>query len=157
MPYRRTISARPAAGCGLPREPGSPHPAAGLAEIVRLYGIRHWIEMVFTQLAKRAMRPVGRGREHVADLDLTVGDDYPVDEQLGQQPALLEAGGGQPGPDGLAECLDAVGDGLEFEPLPGSSVQLALLGEQRGVPAVQVLAFALELGQPEDLGEVGVQ
>jgi DDE superfamily endonuclease len=142
---------------GSPRQAESLHPAAGLAEIVRLYGIRNWIEMVFTQLAKRAMRPVGRGREHVADLGLVVGDDYPVDEQLGQLPPLPEAGGGQPGPDGLAECLDAVGDGLEFEPLPGSSVQLALLGEQRGVPAVQVLAFALELGQPEDLGEVGVQ
>jgi hypothetical protein len=25
-------------------EPGSPHPAASLAEIVRLYGIRNWIE-----------------------------------------------------------------------------------------------------------------
>jgi hypothetical protein len=28
---------------GGPREAGSPHPAAGLAEIVRIYGIRHWI------------------------------------------------------------------------------------------------------------------
>ena len=27
-----------------PREAGSPDPAAGLAEIVRIYGIRHWIE-----------------------------------------------------------------------------------------------------------------
>ena len=29
---------------GGPREGGSPHPAADLAEIVRIYGIRHWIE-----------------------------------------------------------------------------------------------------------------
>src|SRR5580693_5251943 len=29
---------------GGPREADSPHPAAGLAEIVRIYGIRHWIE-----------------------------------------------------------------------------------------------------------------
>jgi hypothetical protein len=103
------------------------------------------------------VRPVGRGGERVADLGLAAGDDDPVDERLGQLPPLPEAGGGQPGPDGLAECLDAVGDGLEFEPLPGGSVQLALPGGQRGVPAIQVLAFALELGQPEDLGEVGVQ
>ena len=40
------------------READSPHPAAPLAEIVRIYGIRHWIEMVFTQLAKRAVRPL---------------------------------------------------------------------------------------------------
>ena len=72
-------------------------------------------------------------------------------------PALVEGGGGQLGPDGLAECLDPVGDGAEFQPLPGGGVQLALLGEQGSVPAVQVLAFAVEFGQGDDLGEVGVQ
>jgi hypothetical protein len=35
--YLVTNLARP----GGPREPDSPHPAAGLAEIVRIYGIRH--------------------------------------------------------------------------------------------------------------------
>ena len=80
------------------------------------------IEMVFTQLAKRAVRPVRGGWQDVADLDLVLGDDYPVDEQLGQLPALLEGGGGEPGPDGLAEALDPVGRGLEFEPLPGGGI-----------------------------------
>jgi hypothetical protein len=102
------------------------YPAAGLAAG---YARRWAIEMVFTQLAKRAVRPVGGGREHVADLDVAVGDDHAVDEQLGQQPALLEGGGGQPGPDGLAEGLDPVGDGAEFQLVPGRGVQLALLGE----------------------------
>ena len=100
-------------------------------------------EMVFPQLAKRAMRPVGGDREHVADLDVAVGDDHAVDEQLGQLPPLGEGGGGQPGPDGLAECLDPVGDGAEFQLLPGRGVQLALLGEQRVAAAVQVLALAV--------------
>ena len=142
---------------GGPREADSDHPAADLAEIVRIYGIRHWIEMVFPQLAKRAVRAVGGGWQDVADLDVAVGDDHAVDEQLRQLPPLVEGSGGQPGPDGLAECLDPVGDGLEFQPLPGSGIQLALLGEQRGVAAVQVLALALEFSQPDDLGEVGVQ
>ena len=114
-----------------------------LAKLIQVAVTRWRIEMVFTQLAKRAVRPVRGGREHVADLDLVVGDDHPVDEQLGQQPPLLEGGGGQPGPDGLAECLDPVGDGAEFQLLPGRGVQLALLGEQRGVSAVQVLALAV--------------
>src|SRR4249919_1219410 len=35
---------------GGPREPDSPYPAAGLAEIVRLYGIRHWIEQGYKQV-----------------------------------------------------------------------------------------------------------
>ena len=126
------------------------------AELAACYAWRWAIEMVFTQLAKGPVRPVGGGREHVADLDLAVGDDNAVDEQLGQQPPLGEGGGGQPGPDGLAECLDPVGDGAEFQLLPGRGVQLALLGEQRGAAAVQVLALAFQLGKGDDLGEVGV-
>jgi DDE superfamily endonuclease len=35
---------------GGPREKDSPHPAAGLAEIVRLYGIRNWIEQSYKQV-----------------------------------------------------------------------------------------------------------
>jgi Insertion element 4 transposase N-terminal/Transposase DDE domain len=105
-------------------------------ELVKLYHQRWEIEMVFTQLAKGAVRPVSGGWQDVADLGLVLGDDYPVDEQLGQLPPLREGGGGQPGPDGLAECLDPVSDGAEFQLLPGGGVELALLGEQGGVPAV---------------------
>jgi hypothetical protein len=131
--------------------------ACPAAELAAAYAWRWAIEMVFTQLAKRAVRPVGGGREHVADLDLVVGDDHPVDEQFGQQPALLEGGGGQPGADGLAECLDPVGDGLQFQPLAGGGVQLALLGRQGGAAAVQLVPLALEFGQGDDLGQVGVE
>ena len=35
---------------GGPREAGSPHPAAALAEIVRLYAIRNWIEQSYKQV-----------------------------------------------------------------------------------------------------------
>jgi len=35
---------------GGPREAGSPHPAAGLAEITRIYGIRNWIEQGYKQV-----------------------------------------------------------------------------------------------------------
>ena len=41
------------------------------------------IEMVFPQLAKGPVRPVGRGGQHVADVNLAVGDDDAVDEQFG--------------------------------------------------------------------------
>src|SRR6266704_1668281 len=117
-------------------------------ELAALYHERWESDMVFTQLAKGAVRPVRGGREDVADLDLAAGDDHPVDEQLGQLPPLLEGGGGQPGPDGPAECLDPVSDDSEFQPLPGGGVQLPLLGEQGGMPAVQVLVLAVQLGQP---------
>jgi hypothetical protein len=35
---------------GGPREEGSPHPAADLAEVVRIYGIRHWVEQSYKQV-----------------------------------------------------------------------------------------------------------
>jgi hypothetical protein len=35
---------------GGPREAGSPHPAASLAEITRIYGIRNWIEQGYKQV-----------------------------------------------------------------------------------------------------------
>src|SRR5436189_4128296 len=35
---------------GGPREPDSPHPAASLAEITRIYGIRHWTEQGYKQV-----------------------------------------------------------------------------------------------------------
>jgi hypothetical protein len=35
---------------GGPREAGSPHPAADLAEVVRIYAIRHWIEQSCKQV-----------------------------------------------------------------------------------------------------------
>ena len=39
------------------------------------WSLRNW---------QRAVRPVGGDRDHGADLGLAVGDDHPVDEQLGQ-------------------------------------------------------------------------
>ncbi len=151
----------------LVRDPGSRQPydlglftldtTASPAAIAGRYSWRWPIEMVFPQLAKRAVRPIAGDREHVADLGFAVGDDHPVDEQLSELPPLVEGGGGQPGADGLAECLDPVGHGPQLQPLPGDGVQLALLGGQRGAAAVQVLALALEFGQPHDLGQVGVQ
>ncbi len=75
------------------------------------------IEMVFSQLTKGPVRASGGGRQHVADLDLVVGDDHPVDEQLHQLAPLFEGGGGESGSDGLAERLDAVGHRLQFQAL----------------------------------------
>jgi Insertion element 4 transposase N-terminal/Transposase DDE domain len=119
------------------------HRACPAAELAAGYAWRWAIEMVFPQLAKGAVRPSGGGREHVADLDVAVGDDDPVDKQLGQLATLGEGGGRQAGADSLAEGLDPVGDGAEFQLLPGRGVQLALLGDQGGAAAVQVLALAV--------------
>src|SRR5215472_16250966 len=116
----------------------TPVPASQLDApgVVTAYKNLKYVEMVFPQLAKGAVRPVGGGWQHVADLDLAAGDDHAVDEQFGQLSPLGEGGGGQPGPDGAAEPLDPAGDGGQFEPLPGGGLQLPLLGQQCGVAAV---------------------
>jgi hypothetical protein len=44
--YLVTNLARP----GGPREDDSPWPAAGLAEITRIYGLRHWVEQSYKQV-----------------------------------------------------------------------------------------------------------
>ncbi len=51
----------------------------------------HWhIEIVQTQITKpRVLAPRASG-DHVADLDLGVGDHNPIDEQFDQLPPLLE-------------------------------------------------------------------
>jgi hypothetical protein len=49
-----------------PREAGSPHPAAGLAEIVRIYGIRHWIEQSYKQVKDELGRADFQVRSDIA-------------------------------------------------------------------------------------------
>jgi hypothetical protein len=78
--------------------------------------------MVFSQLTKGPVRASGGGWQDVADLDLVVGDDDAVDEQLHQLAPLFEGGGGESGSDGLAERFDAIGHGLQFQALFGGGV-----------------------------------
>src|SRR6266542_2131924 len=101
--------------------------AATPAELVERYATRWSVEMVFPQLAKARVRALGCGGQRVADLDLAVGHDHPVDEQLHQQPPLGERGRGQPVPDGPAETLDPVGDSAKLQPLLRDRVQLVQL------------------------------
>ena len=61
--------------------------------------------MVFTQLAKRAVRPLGRGWQDVADLDVAVGDDHTVNEQFDELALLFKGGLGEPELHPLAEVL----------------------------------------------------
>src|SRR5260370_15269066 len=83
------------------------YPARDIAE---LYGMRWASEMVFTQLAKRAVRPLRRGREHVADLGFAAGGEDAAGEQPGRRPAAVARGGRRP-----AAC------GRPSRPCPGGA------------------------------------
>ena len=89
-------------------------PAGTIAELARIAGAPLGHRDGLSATDKGGVRAVGRGWQHVADLDFAVGDDHPVDVQLGQLSPLRERGRCEPGADGLAECLDPVGDGAQF-------------------------------------------
>jgi hypothetical protein len=80
--------------------------AAEAMQVVRLYGLRWRVEVVFTQMTKPDVFALWAGGQHVADLDLGVGDDHAVDEQQHELPLLLEAGLGQPALHACAEGLN---------------------------------------------------
>ena len=48
--------------------------------------------MVRPQLAKRDLGDVCGGRDDVADLDLLMGNDHPIDQELDEGTFLLERG-----------------------------------------------------------------
>ena len=80
--YLATNLSRP----GSPREAGSPHPAASLEEVVRIYGNRHW-----TAARRRTWRPGGHpGHVHPrcpqeADQSRAVGAGT-LDREPGHRP-----------------------------------------------------------------------
>ena len=74
--------------------------------LVNLYGKRWGIEVVFPQMTKADVFAFGAGGQHVTDLDLGVGDDHAVDEQLHELPALLEVGLRQPALHACAERFE---------------------------------------------------
>jgi hypothetical protein len=58
----------------------------------RAYVRRFDPEIVCTQVTKPRLGAAGGGGDHIADLHLAVGHHHPVDQQLHQLAALLEAG-----------------------------------------------------------------
>ena len=62
-------------------------------------------EVVFPQMTKPDVLTLGAGREHVADLDLGIGHDHPVDQELDEGAARREGRLGQAARDPLPEDL----------------------------------------------------
>jgi hypothetical protein len=75
----------------LRRRPGRP-----LAFDQAIYARRNVVEIVCTQMTKTDMLASGRRGDDVADLDIPVSDDNPINEQLDEVALLLKGGLGQP-------------------------------------------------------------
>jgi len=81
------------------------NPARAL-RVFQMYRQRWSVEIVFTQMTKTHVLAAWVSRDHISDLDIVVGDQYPVDQQLHQFPLLLERGVGQTRLNTTAEALD---------------------------------------------------
>ncbi len=68
------------------------------------------VEIVQSQMTKSDLLAGPVRWHYVADLDLTIADDHPVDQKFDQGPLLLECGIGQSLPDPTAEILEGAGE-----------------------------------------------
>jgi DDE superfamily endonuclease len=101
----------------------------------RAYVRRFDLEIVCTQVTKPRRGAAGGGGDHVADLDLAVGDHDPVDQQLHQLAALLKVGLAQARAQLVQHLGHRLGDRAHLDqprtlrgdlPLSGQQVRLLL-------------------------------
>src|SRR3712207_6181780 len=95
-------------------------------------------------------------RHRVADLHLAVGDDHAVDQELHQEPSLLECGLGQSLPHPLAEVLEAVGKPGEFLLPVCLRFKLSRLPLELALALLEVTPAPPVLVQQDDPGEIGL-
>jgi hypothetical protein len=112
--------------------------------------------IVCTQMTKMHVLTGGRCRDHIANLDVRVGDDHAVNEEFNQLPLLfpgcLLKASLHPGTEGFHGLGEP---GQILLPL-GVCCELVFLAHQRLQVLLQTLAPALILLQRHDLVEVGV-
>ena len=139
------------------RSPGSWSPTCRPRRVgVGWYASRMWIEIVFTQMTKRHPLAGRVERDGVADLDLAVGDQHAVDQQLDELPLPREVGAGQARPNPPAEVGGRGRPAGELGPPVHLRLQLVGLPAQRLEPLLQRLPAALVLGQRDDGEQVGL-
>jgi hypothetical protein len=89
---RRIPDTIPSATTSVPIAVGVAARGAGRWVCRDQYRRRNKVEIVCTQVTKPGLGAAGGGWDHIADLHLAVGHHDPVDQQLDQLAALLEAG-----------------------------------------------------------------
>src|SRR5829696_5936662 len=123
----------------------------------RAYVRRFDLEIVCTQVTKPRLGAAGRGRDHIADLHLAVGDHHPVDQQLHQLAALLEVGLAQTHAQLLQHPSHGLGDAADLDQPLTLGGDLPLACQQVGLLPGKGPVLALEGVQVDHLGQVGVQ
>jgi transposase len=97
---------------------------------------RRWVvEIVHSQTTKPNGRTVTGGGEHVADLDIAVGDNDTVDQEFDKRPPLLKSRRAQAIADLGAKRLERLRHGAQRDVLLGHGLEAPLLTLQRLLPA----------------------
>ena len=123
----------------------------------RAYVRRFDLEIVCTQVTKPGLGAVVGGGDHIADLHLAVGHHHPVDQQLHQLAALLEAGLAQAHPELLQHLGHRLGDRADLDQPLALGGDLPLAGQQVGLLPGKAPVLPLEAGQVDGLGQVRLQ
>ena len=123
----------------------------------RAYTRRFDLEIVCTQVTKPRLGAGWGGGDHVADLDLAVGHHHPVDQQLDQLAALLEAGLAQACAELLEHLGRRLGDAAHLGQPLALGGDLPLTRPQVGLLLAEGPVLPLEGGQVDHLGQVGLQ
>ena len=116
---------------------------------------KRWVvEIVWTQMTKADVLGPGAGRQHVADLDLILGDDHPIDQQFDELTPPLEARPFQAGGDPPAERLECRRQAEDLGEPPRLAGQPRLLRGQCRLACPQGAAPATVLLQRDDPAQV---
>ena len=119
-------------------------------QIIKFYSLRFQIEMVFMQMTKTDMFAGGVGWENISDFDISVRDDYSIDEQFYQFSFLFKTGILQSRSDAAAKIIDRSRQTSQFT-LPVYLLnKLLLLSFQPLVFTIQVCSTLLIFRQRDN-------
>ena len=121
---------------------------------LEIYLQRMKIEIVFTQMTKMDVFARRTGRDHVSDLDISIFDNNPVNEQFYQFPFLFKVSILQPGLDTAAEIFDRSGQAGEFILSVYLMDKLLFQVFHALTLAIQIGSSTLVLGQRDDTVQV---
>ena len=88
--------------------------AVSLQALCRMYLWRFAIEIVFTQMTKTDVFAGRGGRNNISDLNISILDHYPINQQLDQFPSLIKVGILQARLNALAKQPDRVRQPSQF-------------------------------------------
>ncbi len=111
--------------------------------------------VVQSQMTKTDPLAKWSGRHHDADLDLTVGDDHPVDQEFDERTSLLERGVGQSLPYPGARRPNGTGQSGEFSLSGTMGLQLPCLLFQLMLTSFEISFTPSVFTDEHDAGKTG--